>query len=191
MRPRAFVVATVASIACALAGCTFLVTFDDPPKDGAELSVPDARSPASDVFVPDTNVAPVEDASTPDVVDAAPQPDGAVDYSQACVGKPDSKYCNGGKISVDGGSNDDLVTCLAGKTVSVKLCPNGCETMPTGFADECDECKGKATGLYCGDDFVGWHPGNKNTRIRCDNNVISGSLICTTCGGTGPNAACQ
>ena len=91
----------LASIASVLAGCTFLVTFDDPPKDGAELSVPDARTPAEDVFVPDTSTGEI-DSGIPEE-DAAVPSDGAVDYSAACVGKADSKYCNGGKIVVDGG----------------------------------------------------------------------------------------
>jgi len=176
--------------ACAfgLAGCPLLVSFDDLPTDDAGLSDrPDART-TNDVFVPDTNQPDVPVIVDEDVV----SPDASVDYGAACTGKPDGKYCNGNMVNVDAGSRDDLVTCLNGMTVSAKLCTNGCQRMPTGFPDECDQCQGKATGLYCGDDFFGWHPLNKNTRIRCDNGSIVGNLICgTACVGTGPNASCQ
>jgi hypothetical protein len=186
---RAFAsVAMASAIAFGMAGCTFLVTFDDPPSAGLELGTPDART-ANDVSVPDTNVAPEDDAGP--IEDSAAAVDATVDYSNACVGKPDGKYCNGNKIVVDAGSRDDLVTCLNGMTVSAKLCTNGCARMPSGFPDECDQCAGKTTGLYCGDDFFGWHPDNKNTRIRCDTGAIVGNLICTKgCTGTGPNASC-
>lgn len=176
----------IAAIAFGLAGCTFLVTFDDLPTDDAGLGIPDAR-PKNDVVVPDTN-----EPDVPIVVEEdAALPDASVDYSGACTAKPDGKYCNGNVVNVDAGSRDDLVTCLNGMTVSSKLCTNGCTRMPTGFPDECDQCQGKATGLYCGDDFFGWHPLNKNTRIRCDNNAIVGNLICSNgCTGTGPTASC-
>ena len=181
----------LAAFASGVVGCTFLVTFEDLPKDEGELEGrPDARS-TNDVFVPDTNTPEPEDSGTP-IEDSAAVADATVDYSNACVGKPDGKYCNGNKIVVDAGSRDDLVTCLNGETIGAKLCTNGCVRMPTNFPDECDQCEGKPAGLYCGDDFFGWHPANKNTRIRCDNGAISGNLICANaCTGTGPNAACQ
>ncbi len=173
--------------AALLAGCTLLVSFDDVPIDDAGIGSPTSRPP--DVAVADTGKPPEDDASAPP--DAA---DSSVDYGKACAGKPDGKYCNGNQIVVDGGSSDDLVTCLNGKTASVKYCAtgSGCVRMPSGFPDECDQCQGKATGLYCGDDFAGWHPMNARARIRCDNNAIVGNIICTTaCIGTGPTASCQ
>jgi hypothetical protein len=177
----------LAALAFALAGCTFLVSFAELPDDDAVLGGPDARPRNNDVSVPD--------GDPPDVpvliADDAVAPDATVDYSDACAGQLDGKYCNGNKVNVDAGSRDDLVTCLNAMTVSANLCVNGCTRMPSGFPDECDQCQGKATGLYCGDDFFNWHPLNKNTRIRCDNGAIVGNLICSNgCTGTGPNAAC-
>lgn len=184
---RAFV--AIAAFLGALAGCTFLVSFDDMPKNDAGLTtIPDSRSPPIDVFVGDSGAPDVDEVPEED---AAVAVDASADYSTACAGKPDGKYCNGNQIVVDAGSKDDLITCLNGSTVSAKLCANRCQRMPSGFPDECDQCQGKTTGLYCGDDFFGWHPMNKNTRIRCDNGAIAGNLICTTCVGTGPNATCQ
>lgn len=174
-------------VAALLAGCTFLVSFDEVPIDDAGITSPTSRPP--DVAVVDAGENPTGDADVR--ADAA---DSSIDYSKACNGQPDGKYCNGNQIVVDGGSGDDLVTCLNGKTVSVKRCStgSGCVRMPSGFPDECDQCQGKATGLYCGDDFAGWHPMNARARIRCDNNAIVGNIICTTaCVGTGPTAACQ
>lgn len=172
---------TVAAVV--LGGCTFLVSFDDVPVEDAGIVAPTSRPP--DVAVVDAG-----DASSPD----APAADAAIDYGKACTGKPDGKYCNGNQVVVDGGSGDDLVTCLNGKTVSVKTCTTGtgCVRMPSGFPDECDQCQGKATGLYCGDDFAGWHPMNARARIRCDNDAIVGNIICaSTCVGAGPTASCQ
>jgi len=186
-RPAMFVVSGIA-FAAGLAGCSLIVTFDDVPSKLDASTLPDSR-PQNDVGVvdtggePDAGPLPEEDASAADA---------SADYTNACTGKPDGKYCNGNQVIVDAGNKDDLVTCLAGKTVSAKLCTNGCQRMPTGYPDECNQCAGKATGLYCGDDFVGWHPMNKNTRIRCDNGAIVGNLICANvCSGTGPNASCQ
>lgn len=169
-----------------IVGCSLLVTFDELPADDSGIALPTARPP--DVSVVDGGA----DASAP--ADGGPATDAAVDYSAVCTGKADGKYCNGNQIGVDGGSSDDLITCLNGKTANVKPCAtgNGCVRMPSGFPDECDQCQGKANGLYCGDDFTGWHPMNAKTRIRCDNDAIVGNLICqNACVGTGPGASCQ
>jgi hypothetical protein len=177
----------VAVAATFLAGCTFLVSFDDVPGDDAAAPMTTSRPP--DVNVTDSG--PDQRAPAPDASDG---PEGGADYSAVCTGLPDGKYCNGNQIVVDAGSKDDLITCLNGKAVSVKLCPkgSGCQRMVSGYPDECDECEGRANGQYCGDDFPGWHPLNARARIRCDNGAIVGSLICANqCTGTGPGATCQ
>lgn len=185
--------AAAIGFALALAGCTFLVTFDELPKDEGELGVPDAR-PKNDVGTSTSTSSGGSSSGSIDPPideDAGSTPvDAAADYSTACTGKSDSKYCNGNQIIIDAGSRDDLITCTGGKTVNVKHCTAGCVRMPGGFPDECNMCPGKATGLYCGDDFVDWHPSNKNTRIRCENGAVVGNIICNTCTGTGPNATC-
>ena len=77
---KAFALAASAMIA----GCTFLVQFDDPPSTGLELGTPDAR-PANDVSVPDTNVAPPDDAGP--IEDSAAAVD-AVPSAACCAFPP-------------------------------------------------------------------------------------------------------
>ena len=176
-----------AAAAAFLAGCTFLVTFDEVPSDDGGSAVPIARPP-------DVNAAETGADATATEPDGSASGDASAGYSAACIGQPDGKYCNGNQVGVDGGGKDDLITCLNGKTVSVKPCSkgSGCQRMVSGYPDECDECMGRANGQYCGDDFAGWHPLNARSRIRCDNGAIVGSLICATqCTGSGPNAICQ
>jgi hypothetical protein len=177
--------AAFAGLAFALAGCTFLVKFDEPPTDDAALSLPDART-KNDASDPDADSA---DTFVPPN-DTGVKGDGAPDYEKACVGHQDGKYCNGNQIVVAGGSPNDLISCTGGQTVRVKPCTAGCVPMPGGSPDECNECTGKTTGNYCGDDFYDWHPDNKNKKIRCENGLITEKTACTTCSGTGPNATC-
>jgi hypothetical protein len=174
------------AIASSVAGCTFLVTFDDLPKDRAEFTTPDARAKDG---APGDSSTPTEEPDATQADDAAFTVD-AKTYSDACNGKPDSKYCNGTDIVVDGGGANDLVTCLGEKTVGAKACPASCKQMPAGSPDECDQCQGKANGFYCGDDFFGWHPDNANTRVQCANGTIAATVVCTSCVGAGPNASC-
>lgn len=189
MTPRRTRAALSGAIAGSLfaGGCTLLVSFDEVPVEDAGITGPAARPP-------DVTVVDAGDLDAPATPDADVPADAAPDFTRACAAKPDGKYCNGNQIVVDGGSKDDLVTCLNEKTVSVKRCTTGlgCVRMPSGYPDECDSCQGKANGLYCGDDFAGWHPMNARARIRCDNDAIVGNILCATaCVGTGPTASCQ
>ena len=188
MRRRAsFAVAAAvgaAFVALALLGCTFLISFDEvaeagpgvPPRpDRREVEIPEPGD--------DGGGEPPEDSG--EVL-----ADANVDYSQACVGKADGKYCNGHGVSVPSGSPEDLVICLGGMTAKVVACER-CQRFLSGFPDECDQCKNKANGQYCGDDFSGWHPKNANARVRCDEGGIVDKILCNTCVGVGPNASCQ
>lgn len=186
---RGALVAVVVVACVASASCVSLVGTTSPEPDAGATSdataTTDGASDAGDLRDSDPSDAAAADAA----VDAK---DAAVDYTQACVGKGDGKYCNGDQVSVDGGSRDDLIACAGGQTIGAKTCTNGCLRMPSGFPDECDECKTLVDGLYCGDDFVDWAAKNKNTRIRCEGGVVTGNLICSVaCAGTGPTASCQ
>jgi hypothetical protein len=171
-----------------LAGCTFLISFDDVPRDGgADVTLPPPAPPD-----PPPPPEDIGDASFdgPAIRDASRD---ANLYADACTGHQNGKYCNGNVIVVDGGSRDDLIICDGGGA-TIKACNKGtgCVRLPPGFPDECDECQGRAAGQYCGDDFPGWDKLNAKARIRCTGGGVSGSLICTNaCIGTGPNASCQ
>jgi hypothetical protein len=177
-----------AAIATSAFGCTFLVTFDDLPKDQAEFTTPDAR-PRDGASSGTTSSSGGSDATQPED-DAASGGDANTSSSDPCSGKLDSKYCNGTDIVVDGGGANDLVTCLGGKKVGSTTCTSSCKQMPAGSPDECDQCGTKANGNYCGDDFFGWHPANANTRVQCTGGAIAETVVCTTCMGAGPNATC-
>src|SRR5256885_443695 len=100
-----------------IAGCTFLISFDDVPTDaGADVALPPPAPP------PESPPPPPPDFDAPP--DAPPERDASRDanlYADACRGHQDGKYCNGDIILVDGGSRDDLIVCEGG-TARIKAC---------------------------------------------------------------------
>lgn len=178
----------LAVAATTLAGCTFLISFDEadvPADGGADAPLrgdpPDARVDASS---PDASVGD----GGPDVArDAIANPD-------ACAGNQDGKYCAGNQISWETGNKDDLVTCKAKEVANVRLCKEGvgCIRMLNGFPDQCDECAPKADGTYCGRDMPGWEPENAETRVRCQNGAEVGLLLCANgCRSNGASSLCK
>jgi hypothetical protein len=158
-----------------LAGCTFLISFDDVPVDDGGLD--DAARSNPDVRVdarPDPDTGIVDGGA--DAADAIADPD-------ACKGHVDGKYCGGNQL-VWPGPNDDLITCKGGLVSSVKYCPTGqgCIRMLAGYPDQCDECASKPDGTYCGRDMPGWETKNANFRIRCE---APGQVGILPCGGSG------
>ena len=174
MQPRRLLpLAAVGAVAGALlAGCTFLIGFDDvsDATDAAfdrptPLGPPDARADASD----------------------------AVANPEACTGKLDGKYCGGNTI-VWPGDKDDLITCKASLVSNVRLCTSGvgCVRMLNGYPDQCDECATKADGTYCGRDMTGWEAKNADTRVRCQNKAEVGLLLCANgCSSIGATSVCK
>jgi len=105
VRIPAFLLATVVA-SMMIAGCTFLISFDDVPTPGD--GGPGADGPtignAPDVRV-DAPAAPDASDGTKDAArDAIANPD-------ACVNFPDGLYCGGNQISWPVADKDDLVTC--------------------------------------------------------------------------------
>jgi hypothetical protein len=187
-RPLLACTATFACAALVLAGCTFLIDFqqlgtaDDTTMDGpVRADPPDVRI---DVSVPAPDGA--TDAGS-DARDAIADPD-------ACKGHVDGLYCGGDQI-VWPGSKDDLVTCKGNAVTNVRYCALGlgCIRMLNGYPDQCDECATKADGVYCGRDMPGWDPKNAIQRVRCQNKAEVGLLLCTAAGCTsnGPNSVCK
>ena len=167
-----------------LAGCTFLIDFEELPRGdgGADSSPP--------IGPPDVRV---DGSLGPDgAVDAPPDVRDAIANGDACKGAIDGKYC-GGRIPWPVDHKDDLVTCKASQVSLVTPCTTGqgCLGMLDGYPDECDECAKKADGTYCGRDFPGWDTKNAQQRIRCQGGRVVGSLLCTVCKSAGISSACQ
>lgn len=172
--------AFAAAAAATLAGCTFLIDFEEVPPPADTSGVDSSVLPGA----PDVRV----DAPLP--VDAARD---AIADPTACKTKPDGKYCAGNQIDWDGGNNDDLITCKAALVSAVRLCSQGtgCIAMLEGFPDECDECAKKTDGTYCGRDMPGWDAKNANQRVRCQNGRLVGLLLCAnTCKSMGSASLC-
>jgi hypothetical protein len=158
-----------------LAGCTFLISFDDAPRAEAEA---DAESPAR---------ADVTNAPDVEVVDAGPS-DAPKDIDLAevtsCVGMSSGLYCGNNQIKNYPGSKDDLVACDGGKVASVKACTTGvgCIHMPNPKPDQCDECARKPVGgFYCGRDMYQWVAENKDVRVQCMAGSTVDTTLCATC----------
>jgi hypothetical protein len=167
-----------------LAGCTFLIDFEDVPRANDDIdSAPPIGTP--DVRVDGNPESGIPDSGA-DARDAIANPD-------ACKGKQDGKYCGGNQIVWPAELKDDLVTCKASRVSLVKACATGqgCIAMLDGFPDECDECAKKGDGTFCGRDLPGWDPKNAQQRIRCQTGRVVGSLLCTVCKSNGPNSVCQ
>lgn len=174
-----------------LAGCTFLISFDEPeePSDGG-VDAP---------FRPDLADGQI-DAPGPSAPDAASDAGSdaardAIANGAACQGKVDGKYCGGNQITWPTERKDDLITCKDGGVAVVRVCEQGvgCIAMVGGFSDECDECSNKPDGgTFCGRDMPGWDTSNTNVRVRCENGREVGLLICSgTCKSNGGASTCQ
>lgn len=172
-----------------LAGCTFLIDFEEVPAPGDGGPRADTSAPS---IPPDVRV---DGASLPDgePADAGADVRDAIANGDACKGKADSKYCGATKITWPADHKDDLVTCKASAVALVKLCSTGqgCLAMLDGYPDECDPCAQKPDGTYCGRDFTGWDTKNAQQRIRCQGGRMVGSLLCTICKSSGVNSTCQ
>ncbi|MDP9149746.1 MAG: hypothetical protein M3O36_07390 [Myxococcota bacterium] len=98
------------------------------------------------------------------LVDAAPLTDSApsdaslVDAGAGvngpCRTVPGGWYCATDGLHGYDASPTDLVYCFGHAVVSVDHCANGCFATPPVHPDTCDECAGKADGLYCAQTFA-------------------------------------
>lgn len=166
-----------------VAGCTFLIQFDDVDLDASKL--PDRTTPPDDGEVPDgatdgpaAQFPPPCDTSFP------------LDQVKCNLSYPRPNCARSTTIvtSYPSGADrtNDLVTCLSDGGVScVRHCPNGCTVMPNGYPDQCDECAGKKQGTYCVKDQRFYEPANVGLAVDCDGGITAG--IVHTCGNA---AAC-
>ena len=176
--------ATAAS-ATMIAGCTFLIGFDDVPAatDASVDAPPMINAPDVRVDAPAPTDARVADAGgDTGARDAIANPD-------ACANAVDGKYCGGDQIPWPVANKDDLVTCKSKVVSNVRLCADigGCIRMLNGYPDQCDECAKKADGLYCGRDMGGWETKNLNSLVHCQNKAAvtvtpCGAQVCTSNG---------
>jgi hypothetical protein len=173
----AFAVGASASIA----GCTFLIGFDELPRDAGE----------EETSIPAETGGPVPEAAPKDDAEA-----GAPPFPPPCDPTfPNAQVgCNGATrptcakttsfTSYPAGYDrtNDLVLCNGGPTPScVQHCPFGCTQTPAGFSDQCDDCNGRENGFYCGRDLRGWEPATSDLAVECVNGRTVAAAIC------GPN----
>lgn len=194
MRPvttAGFGVAVAAALLLACGGCTFLISFDDVPKNDAGTQ-PDV-----------TSRPPSLDTGTPDAVADSGDDRGAIPMMPACDTSfplEDVKGCanfveggqvcadNAGLTSYPGNRTTDVVTCSKTGATCVRHCV-ACAHNPPGFPDQCDQCIGMPDGRYCGTD-MGWQPASFRLRVTCTNGRMSAVTACSSrgCdskGGTG------
>jgi hypothetical protein len=153
------------------AGCTFLVSFDEKPRDSG-VPLPDRTSQptssASDTGPPDedSGLAPPDPSKCDLSFDS-----GAID---GCTGfQENGQICgdNRGLTNYPGNAADrvkDVVTCSKTRgVICVQHCATKCAHLPSGFPDQCDQCAGRVDGTYCGLEMQGWPNNNFNLLIRC------------------------
>ena len=188
-RVAARVLAT-AGAAMMIAGCTFLITFDDVPGPGdASIDGPTVGN------APDVRVDPPPPDAEAGSKDAGADARDAIANPDACVSLPDGLYCGGDQISWPIADKDDLITCKAHVVSNVRFCTDigGCIRMLNGFPDQCDECAKKTDGFYCGRDMGGWETKNLNSLVHCQNKAAVSVMPCgaQVCTSSGAASSCK
>lgn len=158
-----FVIALGSALAV---GCTLIVSFDAEP-DGAVVE-PDASTviPPEDASQPkpgpttDGSVTPP--TATPEAGSAMPECKELPPIFWACG--QEAWLCGRRLSDYPADKDNDILRCAGVATCRAK-CPAGCLRLDSPD-DECDPCKGKADGAYCGRD-LGWTTRNANVSVRC------------------------
>jgi hypothetical protein len=86
-------------------------------------------------------------------------------------------YC--GRSTQSGFSDGDplyVYTCVGGMVSNIVSCPNGCFIAPAGYQDECDQCGGRADGVYCGSQFSYPSPSDRLLIICASNHISDGGI---------------
>src|SRR5262249_13640252 len=180
-RAVAFGIVLAAAAAGILAGCTFLIQFDDVAKDGSDGAPP----PRDDGDVPPT--PPGDDSGGDD----SGVNDTGVPFPPPCdtTSLPDMVSCNsmferpecasetGIFATYPTARGGDLVECNGGAHPYCLIhCPYGCHVMTTsGFSDFCDGCKLRKKGTYCAKDMGGPDEG---VAVDCDGGKIVDVHFC-------------
>lgn len=195
----ALAIAGVTSIA--IAGCTFLVSFDDRPLD-PDPTLPDARNPTRDTSPePDpidrTDPPPVRDAQSPVDAGFPPPCDESFPVEQVdCTGHLLPTCAKSTFFSTYPSETtraNDLVECDGnGHPTCVRHCPFGCTSMLDTYPDQCDDCNGREDGYHCGKDLRNWPARNDDLAIKCEDGRSIGVSNCgagacaTTCTRVNP-----
>jgi hypothetical protein len=165
-----------------VAGCTFLISFDDVPQDAA---APETSTPAVDAGGTQDRSPPAE-AAPP----FPPPCDPTFPVGQVNCNGARQPTCGSRLTTYPAGKDrtNDLVVCNANATATcVQHCPFGCALMPAGFADQCDDCEGRPDGYYCGRELRGWTADDFDLAVQCQGgNAVRGAV----CGANKCAAPC-
>jgi hypothetical protein len=181
-----------------LAGCTFLVSFDEKPgaKDAGSTRDVSTRPTATE-----TSTFPTSTQTTTSPIDSGPPPetcDTALNLNQV-NGCEDFAVANALVCAKNGSlqpypftttQTRDLVTCNGGNAICVKHCQTNCSQLPDGIPDQCDRCTGRRDGTYCGKE-LGWDTRANEVLVRCVGGTMSSAnpapVDCDTTCQTGNN----
>jgi hypothetical protein len=174
-----FAVSLGALVSGIVAGCTFLVPFDDvPDSEDAALDVPgrerqvdvarEGEDGGLDAGTNPTPWAPPCDSDFPLREIQCPEVTRQTYFCARAV----SSYPDGGD------REKDLVRCGPGGATCVQHCLNGCIGTRPGFDDQCDPCDGLDDGFYCGHDFSGTPTRNADLAIRCVGGRNADAAVC-------------
>lgn len=97
-----------------------------------------------------------------------------------CTNAGTGLYCAiQGKIGSYPGKdvNRHLVECASNKLKQITICGRGCQLMPTGVPDVCDDCITRPKdGRYCGSQFD-WPALSDNLVITCKDNQVVPNVV--------------
>ncbi len=164
-----------------VAGCTFLVSFEDMPGlEDAGGSRPDVVTRDRQVpTTPEEPITPVDAGSDAAVV-FPPPCDPSFPLDAVACGGANGSVCARTLASYPSGHDpgSDLVRCGPGGATCVQHCPFGCAEMPNGFSDQCDPCNGRRDGYYCGHELAGSPTENADLAIRCESGTRAEAAVC-------------
>jgi hypothetical protein len=210
MRPALVLSLSTAATIFFVAGCTFLISFDDVPdagalagddddvvdsgkkKTGSSSSSSSGESSSSSSGSTSSSSSSGSASSSSGTATVIPPPcDDAFDRNAINCATGSGNYtrpnCGSEPGLLQGAAQEsDLIDCTGGGTpICVRHCPHGCAEMPAGHNDSCDECFDKADGWYCGKDLKGdWGP-DDGMAVHCVGkkqveNAVCGAGKCAT-----------
>ncbi|MBX3230503.1 MAG: hypothetical protein KIT84_02780 [Labilithrix sp.] len=200
MRPLSGLALGVA-VTVVLAGCSLLVSFDEPAEQSQRVVPGDddddiPRNPSSSSSSSSGSSSSSSSSSSGDTPDAAPPPDCVADPAVlAAINCGAKQRVNCGRNFVAGDrpasvADTDLVDCTDGVPRCVKKCANGCVGMPSGYDDQCDPCADKANGVYCHRDFTGY-PTDEQAGFQFAGECKDGKHVKVSPCGNGASGRCE
>jgi hypothetical protein len=174
------------ALAGILAGCTFLIQFDDVAKDGVDGGPPPRQDGEAPPPPPGDDVGAdgdVIDTGVPFPPPCDPTFPESMVACNAMYPRPECASETGIFPSYPTARGGDVVECNGGAhPFCVRHCPYGCFKMTiNGFSDFCDGCKLRAQGTYCAKDMGGPDEG---IAVDCDGGKIVDVHTCGAGRGT-------